>query len=232
MTKLQLATKLADELDSSTNIDLLTVIKDWIDDILSDIINELKWEFLNETKELQLVSGDSTLTVDGVSDIIAIQRKDQHTTIPKVSIQTMTDFAGDLTESGPPYGWWIDSFTQATQSWLVRFNQVADQNYDLFVFCKKEIAPLGDTDEIPFPIQLDAVIKNGVRYMYHLNEDSYQAATLFENLYQKGLAKYISTYGEMTSDRVMARSNSDLQFVRTGKFYDVNLDLERGIPEV
>ncbi len=230
-TKASLATQIADELDDSSNTALLALIKEWLDEIISDICLRFKWPLLNTTVTATLDSASSTVNIDGVLDILSIQRTDNNEVIPKINAALIAEVGNDFSTSGPPIGWFIDSFDQVTQAWVIKFNQIADQNYSLLLFCKKEVKALLDTEHIPFPINVDYIIKNGIRQHFFLHEDAVQTAMLYESKYERGIANFLSNYGDLSATMIQARQNSDLAFASAGKSYDVNLDKDRLIIE-
>lgn len=231
MLKSTLATQLATELDDPSNTDLLALIKEWIDEVVADMAVRFQMEILNVSKEITLSSGSITATVSDVKDIISMIRKDTDEVIPKVNQNTMMNYSVDYDDTGPPYGWFVDSYDPANDQYTLKFNQLADQNYDLVLACIKDIGPLADTDHIPFINDLLFTVKNGVRGIFYLHEEKPQQSALYEGKYERGIRNYLQSFTSMSGTFVGMSQNTDLHFTEPRSTYDINLDKDRIITE-
>lgn len=231
MLKSDLKTQLATELDDPSNTDLLTLLGDYIDESVQAMAIKFKFNILNITLEETLLIGTNVLELDGIIDIVKIQRKDNRIPIPRKSQSELIEYAVDFEETGPPYYWFEKSFNQTTQAYVIQFNQLADTNYDLLILAKKEIGSLADNVHIPFPVDTLHLTKNYVRSLFYVREELAQKASMYKGLYNEGISDYLRTHGELSATRTRSPRNSDLHFGRGSDGYDINLDPDRIIVE-
>lgn len=231
MLKSVLVTQLATELDDPTNSDLTTLLSDWIDEIVSDLANRFDWEFLNVNVTSTLNSGTNTVTVDGIVDIKKIQRTDIDIIIPIKNLSWIMSRGYDLAASGPPYYAYIDSFIPSTQAYIINFNNVADANYPLLFTCLKEIGPIASGVDLPIPLDLLVIVKNGVRALFYAHEENLNSTQYYESKMERGIINILKSRSKITAIRTQSKPNSDLAFSNVKDNYDVNLDLNRIIEE-
>lgn len=230
MLKSTLSSQLGSELDDETNSDVITLIEDYIDEVIQSIANKFKMPLLNITYEKTLLTGTNNLSVANVVDIIRIQRKDNYLPIPLVTEDWLVSNAENLDITGPPYWAYILSFTPSTQSYTVGFDRIADTDYTLLIVCKKTIGPIASDSHIPFPDNLLGTVKNGVRSLFYLHEEN-QVYQAYESKFNRGIDDYLELYAQMSGQNTISKPNSDLMFASGVSAYDPNMDLSsRFIP--
>lgn len=231
MLKSAFKTLMANELDDPSDASVLSLLGDYLDESIETIASRFKWEYLNIIKEKQLATGTNTISVENVLDILKISRKDTEEIIPKSTKSKLMSMGVDFEETGYPYAWFINSYNATTSSHILQFVRIANENFDLLLDCKKELGGITDSDHIPFPINLLPVIKHYVRSLWYLNEENVGLHDRYESKFERGLAKYIEVYGNLSAERTMSAQNSDLHFGPQYGHYDPNLDKDRIIVE-
>lgn len=231
MLKSALRDMIATELDDPTNTEVLTLLSNFIDEVISDIATRFNWDLLTVLKEETLLIASSSISVLNVVNIENIQRRDTDEEIPLIRRGTLVGHNWDLEQTGPPNYAFIAGFDQATQAYVIQFDQIADVDYLLYVSCKKNLGPIADSEHVPFPSDLLYLIKLGVRNLFYLHEDNINLAGSYERRYEKGIKEYLATHSQMIANRVISPGNSDLSFAGTSGSYDWNLDKDRVIVE-
>lgn len=231
MLKSAFKTLLATELDDPSDTSVLSLLGDYLDEGIEVIASRFKWNYLNITKEKTLLQNTNTISVENILDILKVTRKDIEDVIPKSTLSHLMSLCVDFEDTGFPSAWFEKSYDATTSAFILQFDKLASENYDLLISCKKELGGIGDSDHIPFPINIIPILKNFVRSLWYLNEENIELHDRYESKFERGLAAYILNYGNLSAERPRSSQNSDLSFASPRALYDINLDKDRIITE-
>lgn len=231
MLKSALKTEIATELDDPNNTDFTDLVGEWIDDVIQDIAIRFDWEFLRVSKEKTLSANSYTVTVSNVVNIAGIQIKDTEDYLTKATKEQLMEGAVDFEASGEPVFWFVDSFDQSSQDYIIRFDSAPSENTDLLIQCTKELGEIDNSEHIPLPNDAISIVKNGVRAYFYDHEEQFNSSDRYARRYERGVAYLIRTHGEMIAERTISPTESDLNIFGGGE-WDPNLRLDvRSIPD-
>ena len=188
----ELATEFGEEY---TDQDVADLYRSWVKEIVRRVIGSGRWFTQNTTDEITTVASTSTYSLaatTGEVKSVRIPSLDQPVIYTPVERLIAKDKNLELEDT--PTNWWIDSLG-SSQEIKIRFYPVPDAALTIELHVLKRPAELGDTDNIPLPIEYLDIVREGVRYKTRYNENNLQAAALALQEFKEGIMLLNAKFG-------------------------------------
>jgi len=169
--------------------------RSWVKEIVRRVIGSGRWFTQNTTDEITTVASTSTYSLaatTGEVKSVRIPSLDQPVIYTPVERLIAKDKNLELEDT--PTNWWIDSLG-SSQEIKIRFYPVPDAALTIELHVLKRPAELGDTDNIPLPIEYLDIVREGVRYKTRYNENNLQAAALALQEFKEGIMLLNAKFG-------------------------------------
>jgi hypothetical protein len=172
MTLGTLAEELATEMgEPYSDLDVSRIFEQWVSEAIEELYHAEQWEFSTGTTSFVSVAGTATYTMGTtVGSVRIITDRAAGLVLEGRTRESLMRAGADLTLSGTPEAWCLESADPTTGALIVRLWKVPTSvlNYD--VLYTKLPATLSTASVIPLPPDTLRAVRHAVRAMYYENE--------------------------------------------------------------
>jgi hypothetical protein len=176
--------------ESSDNVNLVAQVEEWVRDGYDEIGIKANWKYLFLIESLVTVVSQRLYNLAGVLDqeIACINTQD-NTPLEKKERQELMEKGVNLSLTGKPLAWYVESFDITLETFTIGLYPVPDTIYTLQFLGLLQPKELSSTDKLFFPREFIFLLKDSVRIRFKEDDKDYTGASKIQSRFNENILR-------------------------------------------